>query len=373
MKQSIINRRDFMKTAGSAVFGTNIITGLRKTELPEPLLLAQRVADHYIATQKPSLDYRTQLTFYGIIRLAKLTGRGDYDEFVDKWLHRHNKEGPPRPLNFEHYTMGNIPGAYRYVQGRNNDLALLRRYVDNLINKHPRDKDGVFCLLKKGREKEIYKIWVDCLMVVCPFLSMAGVVLNDVSLHDESIAQYIGMENALFDHDLGLFHQNRFSARGGVISNDTWGRGNGWAMMALVEIIRYLPKSHPKRDAMIARLQRLIEALIPLQADSGMWHNNLITPESYEETSCTGLILYAFAMGLRKGWLTGISRLVTYRAWLGLSEQVDINGAVYNTCVGTGGRIDATLEYYLTRPRFTDDSHSFGPVLLAAVEMHKCG
>jgi len=368
MKQNHISRRDFIRTTASVTLGTSIITGKKKTELPEPLLLAQRVADHYIASQKPRLNYSTQFTFYGIIRLAEVTGRGDYDDFVDKWLLRFIKEGPERPLNFEHYTMGNIPGVYRYIQGRNDDLGLLRQYVNNLINKHPRDKDGVFCLPNKLKEK----IWVDCLMVVCPFLSMAAVVLNDESLHDESIAQYIGMENALLDPDLGLFHQNRFTAGGGVFSNDTWGRGNGWAMMALAEILRFLPNNHPKRESMLARLQRRIEVLIPLQADSGMWHNNLITPESYEETSCTGLILYALAMGLRMSWLHDISRLVAYRAWLGISEQVDINGAVYNTCIGTGGRIDATLEYYLTRPRRTDDSHSFGPVLLAAVEMHEC-
>ena len=332
-----------------------------------PLRAAQRVADHYIADCAPRLNYADLLTLYGLARLAEVAERKDYDAFVDRTLSRFIQQGQAGPLSFENYSMGGLAGALRCVQGRfPGDPELLRKYADQLVRKHARDQAGVFCHPRLPGEK----IWVDCLMAVCPFLSMAAVVLDDESLHEESISQYLGMEKALLDPSLGLFHQVQNFGPAGCRSTDTWGRGNGWALIGLAELIRYLPENHPRREAMIARLRSLLSALKPLQAESGMWRQNLVTPDSYEETSATGLILYALAMGTRRGWLPDSFEPMATRAWRGLAKQVDSQGAVHGTCIGTRGNCDSTLEFYLQRPTRTDDIHSFGPVLLAAVEMH---
>jgi hypothetical protein len=241
-------------------------------------------------------------------------------------------------LSFENYSMGGLAGAYRCVQKRfPGDTALLRKYAGQLVNEHPRDAGGVFAHPREPGGK----IWVDCLMAVCPFLSMAAEVLNEPRLHEESIAQYLGMERALLDPKLGLFHQSRnFGSEG--ITVDTWGRGNGWALLALAELIRWLPENHPRRSAMIGRLERLLSAVGPLQRPSGMWGQNLVTPDSYEETSGTGLILYALAMGLRRGWLPESMGPMARRAWNGLASKVDARGAVHGTCVGTLGKTGST-------------------------------
>jgi unsaturated rhamnogalacturonyl hydrolase len=157
----------------------------------------------------------------------------------------------------------------------------------------------------------------------------------------------------------------------GCRTNDTWGRGNGWALIGLADLLKYLPKDHPKRGDMIGRLRVMMEALAPLQAESGMWRQNLVTAESYEETSGTGLILYALAMGLRNGWLEARFSSMAFNAWRGLVRQVDESGAVHNTCLGTRGNCDDGLEFYLNRLPKIDDVHSFGPVLLSAVELYE--
>lgn len=334
---------------------------------PAPLTVAQRVADHYLAGVEPKLHYGDLLTLYALERLAEVAGRPDYDAFVDRALRR--LIALPRAkasrLSFENYRMGGLAGVYRCVQGRYpGDTQLLAKHVRQLVDEHPRNRHGVFCHPREPGEK----IWVDCLMAVCPFLSMAAVKLQEPKLHDESIAQYVGMEKALFDEKLGLFHQVENFGRPGV-SIDTWGRGNGWALIGLAELIRWLPEDHPQRGAMIARLQRLAAALEPLQAKSGMWRENLVTPDAYEETSGTGLILYAVAMGLREKWLPQRFGPMAARAWQGLAATVDAQGTIRGTCIGTRGNTDSPLEFWLARPTCTDDVHAFGPVLLAAVEM----
>ncbi len=75
-------------------------------------------------------------------------------------------------------------------------------------------------------------------------------------------------------------------------------------------------------------------------------------------------------MGLREGWLPKRFGPMAQRAWQGLAATVDAEGAVHGTCIGTKGGTNSSLDYWLKRPTQTDDIHSFGPVLLAAVEMH---
>ncbi|MBD3375436.1 hypothetical protein GF406_10410 [candidate division KSB1 bacterium] len=333
---------------------------------PEPLSVATRVADHYIASRTPRLYYADLLTFYGLLRVAEATGDNDYEGYVDKMIRIFNQTGPTDPITFRNYEMGGIAGAYRFVQGEYpDDPALLPEHVRLLIEEHPRDDMGVFC---HPRQKG-GKIWVDCLYAVNPFLSMAAVVLDRPELHTESISQYEGMEAQLYDQEIKLFHQVKNFGPEGCTSDDTWGRGNGWALIGLAELIKYLPDEHPKKDVMIDKLQIFMNALVPLQAESGMWRQNLITPTSYEETSGTGLILYAMAMGINEGWLSEDYIPVAVKAWNGLAQQVDEQGAVHNTCVGTRAVCDSGVDYFLNRPTTIDDPHGFGPVLLAAVEM----
>lgn len=316
-----------------------------------------------MAAAEPALYDTHLLTLYGLARFAEVAGRPGADDFVDRTLRSFLAKGPAAPLSFENYSMGGLAGAYRCVQKRfPGDTALLRKYAGQLVKEHPRDAGGVFAHPREPGGK----IWVDCLMAVCPFLSMAAKVLNEPRLHEESIAQYLGMERALLDPKLGLFHQSRNFGGPGV-SVDTWGRGNGWALIGLAELIRWLPENHPQRSAMIGRLERLLTAVRPLQRPSGMWGQNLVTPDSYEETSGAGLILYALAMGLRRGWLPESMGPMARRAWNGLASKGDARGAVHGTCVGTLGKTGDPLEYWLNRPARTDDPHGFGPVLLAAV------
>lgn len=355
-----ISRRLFQSLLPAALLRSQLPGAAR----PDAFAAGLRTADHFIAARQPTLHYADLLSLYGLLRLAEAAGRKDFDSFVLSKLPAAIAQGSARTSTFALYAMGGLPAAYLVVNKRfPGDPSLLRKHVDLLIKDHPRDARGVFCHPREPGDK----IWVDCLMAVCPFLSMAAVALDEPRLHDESIAQYVEMERALLDPRLGLFHQTRNFGKPGV-SVDTWGRGNGWAVIGLVELLRWLPAKHPRRAEMIARLEKLMDAIVRHQRPSGLWGEDVATSGSYDETSGSGLILYGLAMGLRNGWLPRRMAEAARRGGAGLATTVDAQGAVHGTCISTRGSASDPLDYWLKRPTQVDDVHAFGPVLLAAAE-----
>ncbi len=43
--------------------------------------------------------------------------------------------------------------------------------------------------------------------------------------------------------------------------------------------------------------------LLKYQADDGMWRQLIDDPNSWKETSCTGMFTCAFITGVKEGWL----------------------------------------------------------------------
>ena len=91
------------------------------------------------------------------------------------------------------------------------------------------------------------------------------------------------------------------------LSEHAWGRATGWYAVALVEVLDYLPKTHPGHAVLVDQLNYLLEVL-PKWADpqTGMWYQVLDCPErkgNYQEATCSIMFTYAFLKGLRKGYI----------------------------------------------------------------------
>jgi unsaturated rhamnogalacturonyl hydrolase len=90
------------------------------------------------------------------------------------------------------------------------------------------------------------------------------------------------------------------------------------------------------------------------------------------------MLVYAFAKGVRKGYLSPDYQLAAQRAYQGLLEnmvKVDSRGmlTLEGTCSvgGLGGDPyrDGSFEYYMSEPIATNDFKGVGPFILAALEM----
>ncbi len=77
-----------------------------------------------------------------------------------------------------------------------------------------------------------------------------------------------------------------------------WGRGNGWMAAGMAELLRSLPADNPDRPRLLQGYRLMMESLLRHQAESGMWRQLIDDPESWPETSSTGMFAFAFITGV---------------------------------------------------------------------------
>jgi rhamnogalacturonyl hydrolase YesR len=144
-----------------------------------------------------------------------------------------------------------------------------------------------------------------------------------------------------------------------------WGRGNGWVAVGMAELLRSLPKDHPKRAAVLAGYRKMMGTLLKYQGQDGMWKQLLDHPEAWPETSSTGMFTFAMITGVKNGWLDAKTYGPAARkAWLALTGYIDAEGDIGSVCEGTNKLND--LQYYLDRKRNTGDLHGQAPILWCA-------
>ena len=149
-----------------------------------------------------------------------------------------------------------------------------------------------------------------------------------------------------------------------------WSRGNGWMAAGMAELLRSIPKDHPKRARIMEGYKKMMEALLKYQGEDGLWRQLIDHPEAWPETSGTGMFTFAMVTGVKNGWLDAKTYGPAARkAWLGLVKYIDKDANVREVCMGTNkwtaNQGDA-VQYYLNRPRRVGDLHGQAPILWSA-------
>jgi rhamnogalacturonyl hydrolase YesR len=147
-----------------------------------------------------------------------------------------------------------------------------------------------------------------------------------------------------------------------------WGRGDGWVAAGMTELLVSLPQNHPQRARIMDGYLKMMKVLLQYQDKEGMWHQLLDHPESFPETSSTGMFTFALVTGVKQGWLDAKTYAPAARnGWLALTTYLEPNGDIRNVCEGTGK--NNNLQYYLDRKRLTGDLHGQAPILWSATAL----
>lgn len=344
----------------------------------DTLELALKAARKHLAVRGDFGAYPGIVTLYGIARLAAL-GDPSLVAQAREWLMPFVRGEMSFRHNFPNYLCGGAASAYLLWRGHLPEAREeVRRYADEILHHAPRDPQGI---LTRPRDPEKHYVWIDVAFAVGPFLLFAGLALNDDRYVEESFQQTAKMVRLLRDPENGLLHQGINFSAPGKISEDHWSRGNGWGAFALVELARYLPSDHPRKAEALALYRDHVEACARVQDDAGLWHQEMTdTSQSYVETSGSALLLYALGSGLEAGLLgtSDSAEYIAHRARFekgmrGLLAYITDDVDVFHTCrsclcPGAGTQLD-----YRAVPPVLNDSHAFGPVVLASGQAHALG
>jgi rhamnogalacturonyl hydrolase YesR len=204
------------------------------------------------------------------------------------------------------------------------------------------------------------RFWIDDMYMITALQTRAFRVTSEPHYLDRTAAEMVvylerlQRPNGLFFHAPDAPHH--------------WGRGNGWMAAGLTLLLSDLPETHPLRPRLLAAYRQMMATLLALQTPEGMWRQLLDQPDAWPETSCTGMFAYAFATGVKRGWLDRATYgPATRRAWLALVTYLEPNGDLREVCVGTGTKDDR--QHYLDRPRRTGDFHGQAPLLWTAAAL----
>ena len=207
------------------------------------------------------------------------------------------------------------------------------------------------------------QIWVDCMDVDGPFLVRLGNLLGEEALIQQGLDELLGYAKSTQIEDgsdtSGLFWHG-FEMDCGT-NGQLWARGNGWALMGMVETLKLLPGSHEARPELQDRLLSQCRALKRFQNRSGLWNTVITHPETYLESTLAVMAAWSLREAIGAGLLD--------EAEFGEMESLARQGA--HGSVNKVGELemvsDATpigeLRMYATRP-FGVFPWGQGPLLL---------
>jgi rhamnogalacturonyl hydrolase YesR len=217
-----------------------------------------------------------------------------------------------------------------------------------------------------------YTTWVDDMFMGIPFLIQAALYIDNEAdrkfFFDDAASQILDFNKQVWDTDANLYVHARYSTSNEKLVH--WSRANGWGIWATTEVLKYLPKNHPKYKAILKYYQEHVKSLARFQDKIGFWHNVLDHPESKQEVSGTAIFTMAIARGVSNGWISRKNyEPIVQKGWKALSTQVEKDGTVHNICYGT--MCSSDVKYYMDRPFYDNDTHGLFAVLFAAMEVDK--
>jgi len=344
--------------------------------------------DHY---PEPKWSYKHGLLGLAFLKLYDKTGNDDYLNFVlgygDSMI---DSSGGILNYEIEDYNIDNINAGkllfdlYKHTD-ENRYLSALKTLRKQLEG-HPRTPSGGFW------HKKIYpnQMWLDGLYMGAPFYIQYNTQYENGNALDDIALQFDLIQEHTLDDTTGLLYhawdESRkmdWANKETGLSPNFWSRSMGWYAMALVDVLDYFPEEHPKHKDLVNYLNQLAEALVAVQDDSGLWYQvpNMGGKEgNYLEASGTEMFAYAFAKGVKKGYLPEKYMESAQKAFDGLIEEtvvIDEDGEIHISQIcgsaGLGGNPyrDGSFEYYIGEKIETDDLHGLGPFILAALELNR--
>jgi unsaturated rhamnogalacturonyl hydrolase len=317
-----------------------------------------------------------------MLELGNVTQSQQYSDFAVKNIGFAFDNSEPFERQYNGENKWDYPFGQFFIMNELDDCGAMGASLIEVYKTDPEERYNIY--LKKAAEHISLKqnrledstlvrsfpvkwtIWADDLYMSVSFLARYGDLTGDMRYFDDAAKQVINYNRYLFDENIGLMYHNWYSdlQRPGVAF---WGRANGWALLAQIDLLERLPENHPQRDTLIMLFQRHILGIARFQDFSGLWHQLIDKNDSFLETSCSAMFTYAIARAVNLGYLENRYAAIARSGWRGITTKILPDGQIEGVCTGTIVYDD--LSSYYQRPTPLNDIHGLGVVILAGEEM----
>ena len=334
-----------------------------------PQEIGKRVAENFVARKlefeqgkRPYVIYPEVCAWYGALTVAQLTNdRNLQTRLIQKFDPLLTSDGAKHVSAEPHvdYRVFGVVPLEIYMQTSE------RKYLD--VGKSLADKQWEKTT-PDGITSEA-RYWIDDMYMITAVQVQAFRATHDTKYLDRAAVTMAGYLDKLQQPNGLFFHAPD--------SPFYWGRGNGWVAAGMTELLRSLPKNHPRRARILDGYRTMMASLLKYQGEDGLWRQLVDHPEVWAETSSTGMFTFAMVTGVKNGWLDRkVYGPAARRAWMGLIKHIDSEANVSDVCIGTnkaaqevGPNLDTQMKYYFDRARRTGDLHGQTPVLWSATAL----
>ncbi len=356
----------------------------------------ERAPDYKITYEenraKHKWHYEQGLMLNALHRLWHMTGNRCYFDFIRQNIDLYVQEdGSILTYDQEDFKLDDIgPGRtllrlYEEVGDEKYHKAAQR--LRRQLERQPRTSAGGFW------HKKIYpwQMWLDGLYMAAPFYAEYEKRFAASPDYVDVVRQFRLIYTQTRDPETGLLYHGWDEKRQQIwanpqtgLSSHFWGRGLGWYMMALVDVLEILPAETTGRENLLKQLNDLAQAILKVRdPESKVWYQ---VPDqgdregNYLESSASAMFIYSFAKGANQGYLPAEYRKIAKESFRGfIAEFVHVNEDglvdVRHACSGAGlggkQQRDGSFEYYISEPQRTNDCKAVGPFILAALELEK--
>lgn len=306
-----------------------------------------------------------------------------------------NPDGSIKTYNKGDYNIDNVKGGIEILKAL--DITGDPKYkkaADKIYEQllaQPRTKSKNFW----HKQNYPWQVWLDGLYMGQPFYAeYVNRYLNaDPKLWDDIANQFLTAGKKTYDPATGLYRhawdekKKQFWAnRKTGQSEHAWGRGMGWYVWALTDVLEKMPENHPKRAEMLNLLKSAANGIVKYQdPQSGLWYQVMDAPNRQGnclEASASAMFVYNLLRAVRLGLLDESYIAPAKKGYEGMlktfiKENEDGTISLTNCCAvaGLGGgndqRRNGTFEYYLSEPIRDNDAKGVGPFILAGIEYEK--
>lgn len=315
------------------MYSQNKESDFSKSEVKQVM---KQVADWQIEHQKEvkhqPLGWENAALYMGMIDFAEIAETEDKDDKYYKFVYNIGRREGWQPAK-RMYHADDICISQIYIdlyRKYNQEPIISPTYARTqwvIVNPPPYNME-----LDYGKEETLYQwTWCDALYMAPPVYVKLYMMTNNEAYMKFADKEYKDSYNYLYDKEEKLFYRDwrYFGKKEANGKKVFWGRGNGWVLGGLSEILKELPKGNKYRKFYEDLFIEMSERIIECQQPDGYWRASLLDPDSYPspETSSTGFITYALAYGVNEGILPANKFMPSVKkGWKALTDAVFEDG-----------------------------------------------